>query len=345
MIDISIITLNYKEAELTKKCVRGLLKSKGITFEIILIDNSCDENEEKLLKKITDKRVHTHIMDENLGCAKGYNFGIQKAKGKYIFIINNDAEIDNSQGLLRMKKFMDVHNQIAVIQPKIKSSKNRNKFDYAGASGGYIDIYGYPFCRGRLFQTLEKDNGQYNDIVDISWASTCAFFARKDVIKKVGLFDPIYFAYAEEVDISIKIWNSGYKIQIFPEASVYHRGEASWKKMRAKKTFLIHRNHLILFFKCFSLTEIIFLMPLRIFYEAISIGFYIMTARSHLVLPILKAYVSIFILFPQIIKQRRKFFKNFQKNSMPKFKRSIIIFYYLQQKRKFSILNKKYLYG
>ena len=157
MTDVSIITLNYKEAELTKKCIRGLFKSKKVTFEIIIIDNSCDANQAKLLKRLTDKRVHLYIANENLGCAKGYNFVIQNAKGKYIFIINNDAEIDNSGGLFRMKQYLDTHHEVAVIQPKIKSIKNHNNFDYAGAGGGYIDVYGYPFCRGRLFQTLEKD--------------------------------------------------------------------------------------------------------------------------------------------------------------------------------------------
>jgi len=345
MTDISIVTLNYKEADLTMRCVKSLLKSKKVTLEILVIDNSCDIKDEERLKVLKGKKIKIHTMKKNLGCAGGYNFGIRHAKGKYVFIMNNDAEITGPLELSKMKRFLDSNSKVAVIQPKIKSFQNKKKFDYAGAAGGYVDIYGYPFCRGRLFQTTETDRGQYDDVTDISWASTCAFFARKKILKEVGLFDPIYFAYAEEVDMSIKIWNSGYKVQSFPHAAIYHRGESSWRKQRAKKTFLIHRNHFILFFKCYSRNEIIFLLPLRLIYEVASIGFYIVTGRSHFIIPIFKSYIAILTLLPKILKRRKIFFRNFHKNSMPKYKRSIITSYYLFGNKKFSKLNKDVLYG
>ena len=188
-----------------------------------------------------------------------------------------------------MKMYMDRHKDVAVIQPKIKSFTNPSYFEYAGAAGGFLDFLGYPFCRGRIFKSLEKDKGQFNKNLEISWASTCAFFARRNILIKVDLFDPIYFAYAEEVDISLKIWGSGYRILSFSDTEIFHRGEASWKKIRGKKTYLIHRNHLILYFKCLPLKDIILFLPLRIFFEFLSMINYSLNKSYLHVIPVFLA--------------------------------------------------------
>ena len=227
MNEVSVVILNYHQSLLTIQCIQKLLKNKKVIFEIIVIDNSCSNNEAIALRKIKDSRVNIYIAEKNLGCAAGYNFGIHKAKGKYIFILNNDTEIKDHNALYKMKMYMDRHKDVAVIQPKIKSFTNPSYFEYAGAAGGFLDFLGYPFCRGRIFKSLEKDKGQFNKNLEISWASTCAFFARRNILIKVDLFDPIYFAYAEEVDISLKIWGSGYRILSFSHTEIFHRGEAS----------------------------------------------------------------------------------------------------------------------
>ena len=154
-IDISIITLNYQEATLTKLLIESLLASEGVYYEIIVIDNSCKEKDKLLLSALKHKDVRVFFMNENLGCARGYNVGIGKARGKYIFILNNDTLIKDKMALSKMKQFMDNHKNVAAIQPKIKSLKNPTYYEYAGAAGGYLDILGYPFCRGRIFNTLE----------------------------------------------------------------------------------------------------------------------------------------------------------------------------------------------
>lgn len=345
MVDISVITLNYKEAQLTLSCIKSVLKSKNTSFEIIVIDNSTDSAQAKILQKINDKRVRVFIAETNLGCAAGYNYGIKKSFGKYIFIINNDTEIRDSNSLSILKKYMDHNEEVGAVQPKIKSLLKPSYLEYAGASGGYIDIYGYPFCRGRIFQHVERDYRQYENIVPISWASTCAFFARKKIIEKLGYFDPIYFAYAEEIDMSMKIWNSGYQVMVVPAATIYHRGESAWKKIKARKTFYLHRNHLILYFKCFKTHEILFLFPLRIVYELISMAYYVYLGSPNLVFPVLQSYVAVFLLLPTIFKRRKKFFKNYKKNSMPIYNRSIIVASFLGHENKFSKLNKKRIYN
>jgi GT2 family glycosyltransferase len=345
MIDISVVTLNYKEYLLTTISIKKLLKSKGVNFEIIVVDNSCLETEAKELKKIKDKRVSVYVMEENLGCAAGYNFGINKAKGKYIFIVNNDTEIKDTRALSKMKMFMDTHKNVGAIQPKIKSLPKPTHFEYAGAAGGYMDFLGYPFCKGRIFNHTEKDRGQYNQSTPITWASTCAFFGRKNLLIKLGLFDPIYFAYAEEVDMSLKIWGSGYKVVYFPETEIYHKGEATWKKIRGKKTYLIHRNHLILYFKCLPLREIVLLLPLRVFFEFLSMINYVMNKSYLQVIPVFIANVHTLILLPKILERRKLFFQNYSKKTgKPIYRRSIVLEYFLRKKTRFSMLPQNYFY-
>jgi GT2 family glycosyltransferase len=338
-IDISIITLNYKEAELTKRMVARILTSKKVSLEVLIIDNGNSATDRKMLSSIDTKRVRVLSPGTNLGCGKGYNFGIIEAQGTYVFIVNNDTEIHDALALYKMKRFLDIHSQVAVIQPKIKSLSRSEYYEYAGAAGGYIDLLGYPFCRGRIFNTIEKDVGQYEKTVEISWASTCAFFARKGVLMESGLFDPIYFAYAEEVDLSMKIWNMGYSVMFFPNAEVYHGGESSWKKARGHKIFLIHRNHLVLFYKCFPLYVILLFTPLRLLFEYCSMIFYLFNNSNLHVVSVLFSHLSCFVRLPLIIKKRIEFFRLKSNMSMPIYKSSIVLDYFLFHKKYVRDLN------
>lgn len=334
-IDISVITLNFKEAELTKRMVIHILRSKKVSVEVLIVDNGNSKTDQEMLSAIDINRVQLLTPGRNLGCGKGYNLGITQARGKYVFIVNNDTEIPDANALYKMKSFLDTRRRVAVLQPKIKSLSKPDFYEYAGAAGGYIDLLGYPFCRGRIFNTLEKDVGQYEKAIEISWASTCAFFARKDVLIASGLFDPIYFAYAEEVDLSMKIWNMGYSVMFFPNAEVYHRGESSWKKVRGHKTFLIHRNHLVLFYKCFPLYVILLFTPLRFMFEYCSMIFYLFNNSNLHIIPVLLSHLSCFFRFPLIIKKRFEFFKLKSSLRMPMYKRSIVLDYFLFHKKYF----------
>lgn len=339
-IDISIITLNYKEESLTKTCVEKLLVSKKANFEIIVINNSITEKSKRELRKISNKKVKIISPEKNLGCAAGYNLGIKNAKGKYVFILNNDTQIKDSLALYKMKTYLDNNKRIGVIQPKIKSLSKLECFEYAGAAGGFLDVLGYPFCRGRIFNVIERDIKQYNKSTDITWASTCAFFARKSVVEKAGLFDPIYFAYAEEVDISLKIWNIGYKVCFFPQTEVFHKGETSWKKVRGRKTFLIHRNHLILYFKCFPMRTIIANLPLRILFEFASMLYYIKENSYLHIVPVFASYISLLLLIPRIYEGRKQFFAHGYSKENKIYNKSVVLQHFLYKKNCFSNLSK-----
>lgn len=325
---------------LTKRCIEFLLQSKGVLFEIIVIDNSVTTEDKKLLSDVQNKNASVYHMRENVGLPKAYNFAIQKAKGRYIFILNNDAEVRDPRSLLRMKKYLDKNKNIAILQPKIKSSAKPNYFEYAGAAGGYLDLLGYPFCRGRVFNIIEKDKGQYNYITDITWASGCAFFAVKKIIKKAGLFDSIYFAYAEEVDMCLKIWQLGFRVVFFPIVEVYHQGAVSWKKKAGRKAFLIHRNHLILFLKCFPLNDVLRLIPQRLFFEFLSITYYLFFKGRLRIFYILLVYPSVIALIPRILYNRIQFYKNYKKNNKPLYQKSIVAEHFLHKKEYFTQLDK-----
>lgn len=339
--DVSVVTINYKEAKVTTNCINKLLKQKKVKVEIIVIDNSCDRKQVEKLKSVNSERIILYVSQENLGCAKGYNLGIKKAQGKYVFIVNNDTELRDQHALFKLKKYLDKNKQVGVLQPKIKALNKPDYFEYSGAAGGFLDDLGYPFCRGRIFQTVEKDKGQYDDIIDISWASTCAFFARKDVIIEAGLFDSIYFAYAEEVDMSLKIWNLGYRVVFFPKTEIFHRGETSWKKRRGIKTFYIHRNHLILYFKCFPIKTMLINLPQRIILEFLSIIFYIFNNSFLHTIPVFMSYFSFIGFIPRIIKSRKIFFRNYKRNENPIYRKSIVVEYFIHKKKYYRDLNIK----
>ena len=342
MIDISVLVINYREAAKTRQSVESLLKSTDVSIEVFLLDNSCDEAEAAALAQIDDSRVRLHISDTNLGVTGGYNLALEHICGRYLFIINNDALIVEPSGLAQMARYLDDHPEVAAIQPKILSIHDQRKFDYAGAGGGYLDKYGYPFCRGRLFQTLEEDSGQYEEIVDITWASGCALFVNKQLLIDMGGFDPIYFAYAEEVDISLAIWRYGYHVRSFPGIQVVHHGAWSWDKQKPMKIKLIHRNHLILFLKWYTLSEILRRLPMRMFLEVASLLFYTVNGEPGLVWSVLRANFEVVWLLPYIVRSRYRIRGDGKPPGAPLYNRSVVLSYYIKGIRSFKNLSSKH---
>ena len=342
---VSIIILNLNGGEVTKRCLNSVLKTNYSNFEVILVDNGSSSKEREELKKLYKGKVKFIFNKKNLGYAGGNNIGAEKAKGKYLVFLNNDVEVPSDWLLFPIQK-MEVDKNIAFLQPKIKWLKNKSFFEYAGGAGGYIDIFGYPFSRGRIFGCLEEDVGQYNDGKEIFWASGVALFCRKKIFKKLGMFDPIFFAYSEEIDLCFRAHRAGFKVIYYPLSTVFHLGGFTANRNPPFKIFLIHRNHLILMIKNLNFLEIILLFIPRIFMDFVAIIYYLAHYRSlRSSLAVIKAYNSLIRLLPKIINKRKN--SNIKNFGYPKFgnlvhRGSILWEYFILGKKRYSEIVKGY---
>jgi GT2 family glycosyltransferase len=215
--------------------------------EIIVADNaSTDSSIEFLQQEYPEIRIISNLT--NGGFAKGYNDALAQVDADYFILLNSDIEV-TERWIEPVIDLMESDRSIAACQPKLLSYYQREKFEYAGAAGGFIDKYGYPFCRGRIFQDIETDNGQYNDAFEVFWATGACMFVRAEVYRQFGGFDEDFFAHMEEIDFCWQLKNGGYKIFYCPDSVVYHVGGGTLPKASWQKTYLNFRNNLALLYK------------------------------------------------------------------------------------------------
>ena len=189
------------------------------------------------------------LLDQNWGFAEGYNKALAQVEAEYYLLLNSDIEVTH-HWLTPLIEFMDTHDDVAACQPKLLSMANRDQFEYAGASGGFLDRYGYPFCRGRIFDTIENDNGQYDYPSEVLWATGAALLVRARTYNNIGGLDGRFFAHCEEIDFCWRLRLSGYKVYCLPESVVYHVGGGTLPKSNPMKTYLNFRNNLTMLYKC-----------------------------------------------------------------------------------------------
>ncbi len=215
--------------------------------DIIVADNGSTDDSLTVLEQEFPS-VATIVLDQNYGFAEGYNKAIEKVDAEYIVLLNSDVE--TPEGWLQpLVAYMDANPDCAACQPKLLAYHDHASFEYAGGSGGFIDCFGYPFCRGRIFSTVEKDNGQYDDIVDIHWATGACMMVRKDVYTQSGGLDARFFAHNEEIDLCWRMRLFGYRIACVPQSWVYHVGGGTLPQGNPRKTYLNFRNNLTMLYK------------------------------------------------------------------------------------------------
>ncbi|MBO7165345.1 MAG: glycosyltransferase family 2 protein, partial [Muribaculaceae bacterium] len=243
MKELAVIILNWNGRKLLEQFL-PIASRYSITedADLIVADNgSTDDSVEWV--KAHHPEVKVLSFSENYGFAEGYNKAIRQTQYKYTILLNSDVEVteDWTRSLL---DFMRRNSDVGALQPKIRSWKERTKFEYAGAAGGYLDKLGYPYCRGRLFDSIEEDRGQYDGkVVNICWASGAALMVRTDIYLKVGGLDARFFAHMEEIDLCCRIHGAGYRVVAVPDAMVFHVGGASLAQGNPKKTYLNFRNN------------------------------------------------------------------------------------------------------
>ena len=301
-VQISIIIPHYNGSKIIIECLSSLKMSKYRNYEILIVDNGSTDDSIELINK-NFSEVNVVKSDINLGYAGGCNLGAKSAKGKYLLFLNNDT-IQNKNWLEPLITKLEGNNNISSVQPKILNYYNKQNFDYAGGSGGYLDIFIYPFSRGRVFDTIEQDNGQYEDSTRIFWASGTGFITRKSIFESVGGFDETLFAHMEEIDYHWRCHLMGHSVWVEPKSYIYHMGGSTLAYNSSKKTYLNHRNSLLLLLTNYSFLLSIYLLLPRLVMEIISLFKYLFTFKINHFWAQIKALIWI-IFHPHTIIRRR----------------------------------------
>lgn len=248
MEKLAIVILNWNGAQMLRQYLPSVLRYSRDEATVYVADNaSTDDSVPMLQAHFPD--VKLILLDQNWGFAEGYNKALAQVEAEYYLLLNSDIEVTH-HWLTPLIEFMDAHDDVAACQPKLLSMANRDQFEYAGASGGFLDRYGYPFCRGRIFDTIENDNGQYDYPSEVLWATGAALLVRARTYNNIGGLDGRFFAHCEEIDFCWRLRLSGYKVYCLPESVVYHVGGGTLPKSNPMKTYLNFRNNLTMLYKC-----------------------------------------------------------------------------------------------
>ncbi|KAA3608450.1 MAG: glycosyltransferase family 2 protein [Calditrichaeota bacterium] len=267
---ISIIIPHYNGIDILRDCLQSLYKNSFTDFETILIDNGSTDGSQKYVKE-TFPQVELIENEKNLGYAGACNQGMELSKSEYILLLNNDTVLPENF-LFEMIAAIEDDKAIGMVQPKIISIQDKRFFDYSGGAGGEMDIFGYPFARGRIFDTVEMDKAQYANLGSkVFWTSGCALLVRKSVIDEIGLLDEDFFAHQEEIDLNWRAQLAGYKNVVTYKTHIYHYSGYTLRSDNQRKMYLNHRNNLIMMIKNYSLPSLFFFFPPRILFEMVTV--------------------------------------------------------------------------
>ena len=248
MKKVAIVILNWNGEKMLKEYLPSVLRYSRDEATVYVADNASTDDSLSLLRQHFPE-VKLIVLDKNWGFAEGYNKALRQIEAEYYLLLNSDIEVTH-HWMTPMIEYLDSHPDVAACQPKLLSMYDKDSFEYAGASGGFLDFYGYPFCRGRIFDTVEEDNGQYDNLTDVLWATGAALMIRSKDYWDVDGLDGRFFAHNEEIDLCWRLRIKGRRIVCVPESYVYHVGGGTLPKGNPMKTFLNFRNNLTMLYKC-----------------------------------------------------------------------------------------------
>lgn len=338
MDKLAVVILNWNGAEMLHRFLPSVVNYSKLEGVVVYVaDNASTDNS----REITEKEFPTVKwiqLDWNYGFAEGYNKSFSRIEAEYYLLLNSDVEV-GKDWLIPLLDYMDAHPDTAACQPKLLSFKDRSKFEYAGACGGYIDRYGYPFCRGRIFDTVETDAGQYDTIAPIFWASGAALMVRAADYRKAGGLDGRFFAHMEEIDFCWRLRNLGRKIVCIPQGVVYHVGGATLNKTNPRKTFLNFRNNLLMLYKNLPEEELRQTLAVRNCLDNIALTKFWLTGNKGDAKAVVKARKECKAMLPDFRDTRQWIQTNKQVSVIPEiYQGSILSAYYLKRLRTFSSL-------
>jgi GT2 family glycosyltransferase len=327
---IAVVILNWNGKELLAQFLPKVLAFSNDATIYVADNASADDSIAYVKANFPTVKIIENA--ENGGYAKGYNDALPFVEEDIFCLLNSDVEVTENW-LTPILELFKINPETAIVQPKILDFKQKTHFEYAGAAGGYIDKYGYPFCRGRIFHTLEKDEGQYDDVSDIFWASGACLFIRKSVFQELNGFDEDFFAHQEEIDLCWRAFNLGYAAQYISESVVYHVGGATLDSTNPRKTYLNFRNSLCMLAKNLPKGKLFPIIFTRLVLDGIAAIQFLTKGKFKHFIAIIKAHFHFYARFPKMVKKRGKY-----QQKQYFLHKSIVYSYFIKGKKQYTDL-------
>ena len=337
---LAIVVLSYNGRQLLEQFLPGIISTAPSYSTIYVVDNASTDDTQAWLCEHHASDVEVVRIAVNKGFTNGYTESLQSIEAEYYCLISNDVRVSENwcEPIIDL---LEANGSIGACQPKVLSHHHPDEFEYSGAAGGYIDEYGYPFCRGRMFFDVEKDKHQYDNVEDVFWVSGACFFVRADLYHQLGGFDNSYFAHMEDIDLSWRIWKAGYKCAVQPAASVYHVGGAVITYGSTNKIFRNYRNGLAMITKNYTRKQLLTKLPIRLLLDSLSAWYYLLKGEPSSSVAILRGQLSYYKGLPHWIRSRKASTTVHPRFYSTVYPGSIVFQYFIKKKKKFSSLHWK----
>ncbi len=309
---VAVVILNYNGRSFLERFLPSVMLY-STEAEVYLADNFSSDDSVAYVEKTYGDRIKTIKLPENYGFAEGYNQALRQINSKYYLLLNSDVEV-TAGWLTPLLALINSHENIGAVQPKILAEHARNTFEYAGASGGFMDALGYPLCRGRIFDTAEPDSGQYDDEIECFWATGAAMLVRSDIYHAIGGLDGDFFAHMEEIDWCWRIKQAGYQVMVAPKSVVFHVGGGTLTKQNPRKTYLNFRNSLVTLLKNEKTSKLLWLFPTRLILDGVAGLKFLLDKKPADVYMIVLAHWFVFLHIFSIVKKRKQTRQIIEKN-------------------------------
>lgn len=338
MDKIAVVILNWNGCEMLRSFLPSVVRFSEADGAVVYVaDNASTDASVEMLRREFPS-VHLIILDKNHGFADGYNLALRQVEAEYVVLLNSDVEV-TEHWLAPLAAYMDAHPEVAACQPKIRSWRHREQFEYAGAAGGFIDRYGYPFCRGRIMGVVEADKGQYDAAMPVFWATGAALFIRLQDYRDAGGLDGRFFAHMEEIDLCWRLRARGRQLACVPRSVVYHVGGATLQKENPRKTFLNFRNNLLMLYKNLPQDELRRVMCVRACLDYVAALSFVLKGQFPNAWAVLRARRAYAALRPSFAASREENLQKAVLDAIPeRTGYSILAQFYLRGKRLFSQL-------
>ena len=299
---LSVVILNWNGRKHLERFLPSVVEHTSSEAEVVVVDNGSSDDSLQWLR-LKYPEVRTIVLDKNYGFAGGYNRALKQIESDYVLLLNSDVEV-TAGWLQPLVEVLDNYPDVAAVAPKLRSVERPDEFEYAGAAGGFIDYLGYPFCRGRILSSVERDEGQYDDSREIFWASGAALCCRRELFVELGGFDEDFFAHMEEIDLQWRMQLAGWKIMVEPRSVVYHLGGGTLPAS-SRKVYLNHRNNLAMLYKCSSPMQRMVVAVVRPFTDMLEALAHLITLHPHRAWAVVRAWSS-FIAWHKELSAKRK---------------------------------------